>query len=346
MLKQLRGIALVALAVTLTATTACSSGNSGTPAPDSNANKEPDKITYVTAFGAVGRDAFAWVAQDQGFFRDAKLDVTIQLGAAVDANLTALASGQAQFAALDLTGAFIQAGNGKFTDFRAIAAIHQQTLVSIISLEGGTVAQPKDLEGKKVGAATGSVNQLLFPAYAQLAGIDAKKVTFVNVAPQQLNALLASSQVDALSTFLIGRGGIEKAAGGKKAVVMPYSDYLSDLFGNGLVTTAALAKDNPDLVKRFRDAMLKALQWTMDNPDQAAAILQKAQPAADPAAAVGEIKAMTPYVKPSTAGAVVGALDQQRVARAIAILQGAGLMPAGLAPDKVVAFDLVPGGAK
>src|SRR5262245_36325056 len=100
MLKQLRGIALVALAVTLTATTACSSNNSATPAPD-NANKEPDKVTYVTAFGAVGRDAFAWVAQDQGFFKEAKLDVTIQLGAAVDQNLTALASGQAQFAALD-----------------------------------------------------------------------------------------------------------------------------------------------------------------------------------------------------------------------------------------------------
>ena len=345
MLKQLRGIALVALVVTLTATTACGN-NATTTTPDTNANKEPDKITYVTAFGAVGRDAFAWVAQDQGFFRDAKLDVTIQLGAAVDSNLTALASGQAQFAALDLTGAFIQAGNGKFTDFRAIAAIHQQTLVSIISLEGGTVAQPKDLEGKKVGAATGSVNQLLFPAYAQLAGIDAKKVTFVNVAPAQLNALLASSQVDALSTFLIGRGGIEKAAGGKKAVILPYSDYLSDLFGNGLVTTAALAKDNPDLVKRFRDAMLKALQWTMDNPDQAAAILQKANPAADPAAAIGEIKSMTPYVKPAAAGAPIGALDQQRVARAIAILQGAGLMPAGLAPDKVVALDLVPGAAK
>ena len=62
--------------------------------------------------------------------------MTIQLGAAVDSNLTALAAGQAQFAALDLTGAMIQAGNGKFKDFRAIAAIHQQTLVSIVEPRG------------------------------------------------------------------------------------------------------------------------------------------------------------------------------------------------------------------
>jgi len=339
MLKHLRAIALVALAATVMSAAACSSDSKTTPAP-AGAAKTPDKVTYITAFGAVGRDAFAWVAQDKGFFKDANLDVTIQLGAAVDSNLTALAAGQAQFAAVDLTGATIQAGKKKFTDFRAIAAIHQQTLVSIVGLQGGTVTQPKDLEGKKIGAATGSVNQLLFPAYAQLAGIDAKKVTFVNVAPTALTALLVSKQVDALSTFLIGRGGIEKAAG-TKAIIMPYSDYLSDLFGNALVTSASLAQSNPDLVKRFRDAMLKALQWTIENPDDAAQILKKANPTADVAAATGEIKLMTPYVKP-TGNAPIGSFDQQRVARSIAILQGAGLMPAGLTPDAVVAFNLTP----
>jgi NitT/TauT family transport system substrate-binding protein len=334
---MLKRITVIALTAVVLAPAGCSAGQ---PSSQNNSPKARDKVTYMTAFGAVGRDAFAWVAQDKGYFADAGLDVTIQLGAAVDSNLTALAAGKAQFTALDLTGAMIQAGNGKFKDFRAIAAIHQQTLVSIVGLEGGKVLQPKDLEGKKVGAATGSVNQLLFPAYAHLAGIDPAKVTFVNVAPPQLNALLASGQVDALSTFLIGRGGIEKAAG-KKAVIMPYGDYLSDLFGNALVTSADLAQRNPDLVKRFEGAMLKALQWTVEHPDEAAQILNKANPTADITAAKGEITLMAPYVKPS-GSAPIGSLDQQRVARAIAILQGAGLMPAGLTPDAVVAFNLTP----
>ena len=337
MLRYARRIALIALTVAVAATSACTANQ---PAAQTNGPRTPDKVTYMTAFGAVGRDAFAWVAKEKGFFADAGLDVTIQLGAAVDSNLTALAAGQAQFATLDLTGAMIQAGNGKFKDFRAIAAIHQQTLVSIVGLEGGKVLQPKDLEGKKIGAATGSVNQLLFPAYAHLAGIDPAKVQFVNVAPAQLPALLASGQVDALSTFLIGRGGIEKAAG-KKAVIMPYGDYLSDLFGNALVTSAQMAQQNPDLVKRFEGAVLKALQWTIEHPDEAAQILNKANPTSDVTAAKGEITLMTPYVKP-TGTAPIGSIDQQRVARAIAILQGAGLMPSGLAPDAVVDFALTP----
>ena len=51
---------------------------------------------------------------------------------------------------------------------------------------------------------------------------------------------------------------------------------------------------------------------------------------------------MTRYVKPTVTNAPIGALDQQRVARAIAILQGSGLIPSGLTPEAVVAFDLTP----
>ncbi|WP_328468227.1 ABC transporter substrate-binding protein [Actinoplanes sp. NBC_00393] len=308
------------------------SGDSGDGSP------QADKVTYLTAFGAVGRDAFAWVAQEKGYFRDAGIDVTIRLGAATGENLKVLAAGQAQFANLDLTGTWITAGKGEYTDIRAFAAIHQQSLVSIISLAGSGITEPRGLEGHKLGAATGSVNQLLFPAYAKLAGIDESKVEWVNAAPPQLPALLASGRVDALSTFLIGARGLEKAAGGKKTVVLPYSKYLPELFGNGLVAPASVIDGNPDLTERFRDAALKGLQYTLEHPDEAAQIMKKAQPAADLTAAVGEILLMAPYVKTS------GVIDRDRVAKALQTLQSGGLVPATMTPDSVVDFDLVPTG--
>ncbi|GIJ49172.1 hypothetical protein Val02_60580 [Virgisporangium aliadipatigenens] len=324
--------AIVLAAAAGAAPAACS--DEAEPAPGS------DKVTYVTAFGAVGRDAFAWVAREKGYFAAAKLDVTIQLGAATSENLRVLAAGQAQFIHNDLVGSWILAGKGEYTDIRAIAASHQQTLVSIVALEGGSVKTAKDLEGRKVGAATGSVNQLLFPAYAKRVGIDASKVLWVNTQPANLPTLLASGQVDALSTFLIGAKGIEKAAGGRKTVVLPYGDQLKDLFGNGLITTAAIARDKPDLARRFRDAMLKALEYTIDHPEEAAQILKKAQPAADVTAAVGEITLMTPYVRAT--GIPIGSLDQARVARAITTLEEGGLIKPGLKPEAVVDFGLVP----
>jgi len=49
---------------------------------------------------------------------------------------------------------------------------------------------------------------------------------------------------------------------------------------------------------------------------------------------------MTPYV--TAGGGPFGGLDKERASRAIAILQGAGLIPSGLTADQVVDFDITP----
>jgi NitT/TauT family transport system substrate-binding protein len=306
-----------------------------------------DHVTYLTAFGAAGRDAFAWIAAEKGYFRSAGIDVRIQLGKAAGENLKALSSGQAQFVALDLTGAMIAAfarQNSGFKGFRAILAVHQHTLVSIMSEEGSGITSPKDLEGKTIAAAANGVNQLLFPGYAKLAGIDASKVKWVAVQPVQLGNSLASGKVDALSTFLIGRPTIEKAtlqAHHKKVVVLPYSQYLPDLFGNAVIAPADLVKSKPGLVERFRGAMLKALEYTVAHPDEAGALLHAKQPATAADAASAEIKLMTPSVTVTDSGSPVGAIDRARMARTITELQKIGLLRPGVTPEDVVDFDVM-----
>jgi NitT/TauT family transport system substrate-binding protein len=323
----------VAAVVTALVAAGCSSSK-----PKASGGGTTTKVSYLTAFGAVGRDAFIWVAKDKGYFKDAGIDINIQLGAAAEPNLKAMSAGAVQFAALDLTGAVVDQGKGQYTDVRAIAAIHQRNLSSIVSLEGSAIASPKDIVNKKIGVATGSVVQLLYPAYAKLAGLDPNAIQWKPTTPAALPLLLASGQVDGLATFLIGTPAIEKAAGGKKAVVLPYSNFLTDLYGNALFTTKTYADKNPDVVKAFRTAALKGLQYAIDHPDEAGKILQKYNPTIGPngaTSATGEIKLMAPYV---AAGATIGTLDKDRVARGIAILQGAGLFPSGLTPDKVVDF--------
>ncbi|MBE1491877.1 ABC transporter substrate-binding protein [Plantactinospora soyae] len=334
MFRRSRVLAAALLATALTVS-GCSSGD------DSGAStQETDKVAYITAFGAVGRDAFAWVAKEKGYFAEVGIEVDIKKGAGNGPNLTALKAGQVQFASLDFTGAVIQAGKGEFTDWRAIAAVHQQTLISVMTTKDTNISSVQDLAGKTMATGQGSVTELLFPAYAQLAGLDPKSVTIKGVQPTALNSLMTSGQVDALGTFLLSRGALATASK-KEVVVLPYSDYLRDLFGNAIITTPALIEKDPDLVRRFNTAVLKGLQYSIDNPEEAAKILNKAEPSYAVAAGVGEITAMTPYVKPA-GGAPIGFMDEQRVARTIAILQGSGLMPAGLDPKGVVDFGFVP----
>ncbi|RKR89453.1 NitT/TauT family transport system substrate-binding protein [Micromonospora pisi] len=335
MVRWARTLTTSALVVVLLGAGGCGEAE---PAGDS-AGQPPEQITYMTAFGAVGRDAFAWVAREKGYFTEAGLEVEIKEGAGNVTNLTALKSQQAQFAALDFTGAVIQAGKGEFTDWRAVAAVHQQTLVSIMTTKDTGITSPKDLEGRTIAAATGSVNQLLFPAYARLAGIDPTRVTLQNAQTTALNGLMASRQVDALGTFLLSRSALESAAK-KEVVVLPYSDYLANLFGNAIITTPSLLADDPELVKRFTGAVLKGLRYSVEHPEEAAAILSRAKPTYPVAAGVGEIKAMTASVTP-TGGAAIGTMDRERVAQTIAVLQESGIMPAGLTPEAVVDFGIV-----
>ena len=340
MIRPTRALAAALLAGVVALAGACSSSDSKGSGSGSG-SKATDKVTYVTAFGAVGRDAFIWVAKQKGYFADAGIDIDIQKGAATNSNLEQLKSGKAQFTALDFTGAELQAGLGKFTDWRAVAAIHQQTLVSIMTTTDTKITRPTDLKGKTVATATGSVSQTLFPAYAKLAGIDPKTVTMKGVPPTALNGLMAARQVDALSAFLLSQKALETVSK-KQVVVMPYSQYLSDLFGNAIITTPETIATKHDLVQRFVGAAMKGLQYTVDNPAEAADILHTAQPTAAVPAAVGEITAMKAYVTPAN-GAPIGHFDQARVERGLAVLQGAGLIPAGLTPDKVVDFSFIGG---
>jgi NitT/TauT family transport system substrate-binding protein len=325
-----RGKLVAAALAALLITSGCSSQDK----KDTATTKPADKVTYATGFGAVGRDAFIWVARDKGYFRDAGIDIDIQKGAGNVPNLTMLKSGQAQFAAMDFSGGEVLAGTDKFTDWRAVAAIHQQTLVSIMTTNDTGITKPTDLTGKTLATAKGSVSELLFPAYAKAAGFDSKTVKMQGVQPTALNGLMAQRKVDGVSTFLLSQKALETASK-KPVLVMPYSDYLKNLYGNVIVTQSGLLTSNRDLVQRFTDAALKGLRYSLDHPDEAAAILNKAEPTAAVPAAVAEIEAMKPYSEP------LGKLDQQRVTAGITELTAAGLMPAGLTPDKVADFSFV-----
>jgi NitT/TauT family transport system substrate-binding protein len=302
-----------------------------------------DKVTFLTGFGAFGREAAPWVAKEKGFFQAQGIEVDIRLGAAGDHNLQLVASGKAQFALIDYAGAVVRAGNGRFADFRLVGAVNPQTLISLMALDGSGITRPKDLEGKRIGQAAGAVPKTLFPTYARLAGIDAKTVTWVESTPQGLPALLAAGKVDAIGQFVVGKPAIAKVAGGRQVITLPYSDVLTDLYGNAVVTTTDLAGRNPDLARRFTTALMQGLRYAVDHPQEAAQILHRYQPNTDIPTAAAELELMRAYTVTDQPGLPAGAFDPARVARSVAALESAGLIPQAIDPASFVDFTVMSG---
>ncbi|RGC70671.1 taurine transporter substrate binding subunit [Micromonospora sp. MW-13] len=335
-----RTVAAAALATALTLVSACSGGSDSSGAKGGN-GKGLEKVTYLTSFGNFGRDSYAWVAKEKGFFKEAGFDVEIKPGQGTGTVIQTIVGGQADFGPIDLTGGLLQLGNGVAKDFIAVAAIQQRTMAGIATVEGKNIASPKDLEGKKLADTPGSVVRNLFPTYARLAGVDASKVTWVNGDAQTLMGTLANGQVDGIGQFVVGQPTIESVTK-KKAVMLPYSNVMQDLYGNVLITSTKIAKEKPEMVKRFTAALMKGLEYALTNPQEAADILKKNVDASNPAAAAAELQLMAGYVRSSNSGTQIGTLDSGRVAKSIAILQGAGSLKQNLTPDQIIDFDLAP----
>ncbi|MBO4204723.1 ABC transporter substrate-binding protein [Micromonospora echinofusca] len=334
-----RTIAAASLAMGLAFVAGCSSdSDSGSKGGD---GKSLEKVTYLTSFGNFGRDSYAWVAKEKGFFKEAGFDVEIQAGQGTGAVIQQVVADKAQFGPIDLTGGLLQMGNGQAKDFVAVAAIQQRTMAAIATTADKGITTPKDLEGKKLADTPSSVVRNLFPTYAKLAGVDPAKVTWVNGDAATLMGTLASGSVDGIGQFVVGKPTIQ-AVTKKDAVLLPYSDVMTDLYGNVLITSAKLAKEKPDMVKRFSAALLKGLEYSLANPKEAGEILKKNVDAANPLAAAAELELMAAYVRSSNTGTAIGTLDAGRVAKSIAILQGAGALKQGMTPEQIIDFNLAP----
>ncbi|MGW6442185.1 ABC transporter substrate-binding protein [Lentzea sp. NPDC055074] len=321
----------VVLAVVLTVPACASSPQSA----------ELTKVDYLTSFGTFGRDAYAYVAQEKGFFEQAGLDVTITPGTGSVDVLKMVAAGRADFGVADFTATAITMAKEKLP-VTVVAAIQQRSLAAIVALEGGGIGKPADLAGKRIGDQPGSTNQVMFPVYAKAAGIDPAQVRFVPSAPPALPQLLAAGQVDGIGQFVVGKPLIEAAAKGRKAVVLPYGDLVPDLYGNALVASAEIV-ENKSVTQAFQGALLKGLEYSIEHPDEVGPILKKFQPAQDAGVASAEVGLMAPYVRPSGYGGRVGGITEERVAKIVGTLVEAGAVPAGsLAPDDFVSFGISP----
>jgi NitT/TauT family transport system substrate-binding protein len=332
---------LLALGPAAAVVAACSSNK---PTPRTN---PIDKVKYRTGFATFGREGDVVVAKEKGYFREAGLDVEILVGTALPQDMTDMIQGKYDFVTSETSQFMIQKTHGIAKGAHVISAVHQRTVIALMSLKEETsIATARDLQGKTVGYGA-PAPQALFPTYAKLAGFEPGDMakTWKFIAAQQLPAQLAARNVQAIGQFVTGLPAVRAAAQAMKLSgeinVWAYSDQLDDLYGNVNTTTDKNLEERPDLVKRFNEALLKGLQYAVENPDEAGKLINKTWPQTPAAVAQAELTVMKPYV--ITNGVPVGGLDQNRVARAIALMTSIGMIQQGaLTPTDFADFSVAP----
>jgi NitT/TauT family transport system substrate-binding protein len=256
--------------VFLAAAAVAAGGCSGSEDGGGDSSGSVAEVTFLTGLGQSGRQGYPYVAEAKGFFAEENLKVTIEPGKAGDSNMQLVRGGQAQFAAIEYAGSITRAAVGEFDGVHCISVIDQKTTNALMALASSGIRTARDLPGKTVGVVPGSAPKTLFPAYAELVGLDdaqIKSVKFVEAPGNQLPALLAAGKVDAIGQFAPAEPTVSAAAKGAPVTVLPYGDYMTDMYGAVLVSRDDV---DADVKRRFARALHRGLRYAVDHPDEAA----------------------------------------------------------------------------
>jgi NitT/TauT family transport system substrate-binding protein len=259
-----------------------------------------DKVIYQLDWLPSGEETFPYVAQKEGYFAAAGLDVEIRIGRGTTDVLAKMATGNAEFGSGGLGGLMqAMAASPEPVPVKAVLSIFNKQPDAIFTYEGSGIKTIKDLAGRTVTTATFTSSNALWPVIASINGLDISKVNLIKADPTATSAMVATGKADALINWVTSGGGIEAVLkeAGKKMVVVPWSDFGLDGYGLAIFATDAVIKNHPDVVRRFVAACEKAILFSLADPEAAAKDLKEYVPQTDLDAAIVEVKTTIPVTK-------------------------------------------------
>ncbi len=204
----------------------------------------------------------------KGYFRDAKLDVTVDAGSGSGAAVTRVASGAYDMGFADLAALMEFHANNPDAPNKpvAIMMVYNDTPASVMALKKSGIKTPADLNGKKLGAPVFDAGRRAFPIFSKANNISG--VQWIAMDPPLRETMLVRGDVDAITGFTF-TSLLNLEARGVKAedvVVLPYPDFGVKLYGNAIIASPKILKENPAAVKAFLVAFSKGVKDVIANP--------------------------------------------------------------------------------
>jgi NitT/TauT family transport system substrate-binding protein len=238
-----------------------------------------EKFTFALNWFAVGDHAAYWVALDKGYYKAKGLDVTLENSKGSGDSIAKVDTGRADAGLAD--AAVVIASNARGTTVKTVGMVFDKTPLNIFSLKSKPLTKPKELEGTTLGAPPGDAQRQMFPAFAKLTGIDASKVTWVNIEPAAKIAAVAEKRMDGVGDYNTGLPLYEKAAGKGNVVMLQWADFGFDLYSMSIMSSAKTMKERPEVLKAFLEASYMGWRDVMADPKAAMAIFKKRVPEID-----------------------------------------------------------------
>jgi NitT/TauT family transport system substrate-binding protein len=225
-----------------------------------------DRLSVQMAFYPQGPQAYLFVAQEKGWFKEAGLDVEILDGRGSNYSMQVVSGGHADIGEGQL--APLASARDKGAKVKIIAEWFKKDGPAVIVPEDSNMRTPADLKGKKaVLIASGPWPPILDPFF-KLFNMTQQDVSLVYVDATSLFTTYATGKVDAMLTVDLA---YSEAHPMRPSRLMSAADFGVKLPGNGLfVTEDTLAKKRDALIRFVRVAQ-RAIDYTYDGHEEEAA---------------------------------------------------------------------------
>ena len=204
----------------------------------------------------------------KGYFKAAGLDVTVDAGNGSGGAVQRVASGTYDMGFADLAAVMEFHANNPDAQSKPVAVmmVYNNTPASVMALKKSGIATPADLAGKKLGAPVFDAGRRAFPIFQKANKVG--NVQWTAMDPPLRETMLVRGDVDAITGFTFTSLLNLEARGVKTAdvVVLPYADFGVKLYGNVIIASPKLIKENPAAIKAFLSAFTKGAKEVIANP--------------------------------------------------------------------------------
>ena len=236
-------------------------------------DKDLEKITFCLDWTPNTNHTGLYVAQAQGYYEEAGLDVEI-VQPPEDGAALMCAAGQAQFAieAQDTMAASLALDDP--LGITAVAAVIQHNTSGIISRAGDGIDTPAGLTGKTYSTWESPIELAMLENVVNGDGGDFSQVTLIPNDITDEPAALAAHQTDAIWVFE-GWGYINSEVEGVDCDYFNFSDVnpVFDYYTPVIIANNDYLESNPDQAKAFMEATAKGYEYAAEHPEEAADML-------------------------------------------------------------------------
>jgi NitT/TauT family transport system substrate-binding protein len=266
-------------------------------------------------------------ALDKGYFADQGLDVEVKAGGPERDAIRELELGYADFgvASADQIIRALEKG----APLVVLAQLFQRNPLNwIFRPEKLSIEGLQDLKGRTLGVTFGKNDEFIMRTLLAQAGIAEDQVQLYSVRLDYTP--FYQGKVD-LWPIYINSQGVEIAArmrrSGETIAFFSPENFGVRFVANSVVTSERLWRDNPQLVRRFMQALLKGWQEALDptNALQAVAVVRRHDPDTAPEIMSDQLEATRPLIM---TGGTVGRIDREAWAQTEQIMLAHGQIKA------------------